>query len=82
MRCIIALLVGLLISMPALSADRGGARIREREAALQMVERHHVTERYRYHVPVSAFSQRRSDEPRPHSRWRPQNGAPIPDPMW
>ena len=82
MRRVIALLVGLLVSMPAHSADRDGARIREREAAFQTIERHHVTERYRYHVPVSAFSQRRSDEPRPHATWRPQHGAPMPAPMW
>jgi hypothetical protein len=34
--------------------------------------RHPVTERYRYYVPTSAFSQRRRDDPRAHAKWLPE----------
>ena len=61
--------------MPAQAADREGPRQRDRDATYQSIARHPVTERYRYYVPTSAFSQRRSDEPRAHAKWRPQ---PIP----
>lgn len=82
MRRLLALTVWLFASTPAYCVDRDGPRARERDAAFQTIQRHHVIERYRYYVPISAFSQRRSDEPRANSKWRPQQNAPAPDPMW
>jgi hypothetical protein len=59
-------------ALPVQAADREGPRQRERDAAYQFIVRHPVTERYRYYVPTSAFSQRRRDEPRAHAKWLPQ----------
>ena len=58
-----------LVTAPAYCADREEARVRVREAAYQAIQRHQVTERYRYYVPVSAFAQRRGDEAGGYS-WR------------
>jgi hypothetical protein len=81
MKPILALIIILLGSASAHCADREEARVRLRDAAYQTVLRHHVTERYRYHVPVSAFAQRRGDEPRAHAKWQPRQDA-APDPVW
>jgi hypothetical protein len=81
MRRVIAL-VAVFAAMPTQAADRDGSRQREREAAYQTIERFPVTERYRYYVPTSAFTQRRSDEPRAHAKWRPQPNTPRTDPAW
>jgi hypothetical protein len=65
-------LVLAFAALPVQAADREGPRHRERDAAYQFIARHPVTERYRYYVPTSAFSQRRRDEPRAHAKWLPQ----------
>ena len=68
MKQLLALITVLLVSTPAYCADREEARVRVREAAYQAIQRHQVTERYRYYVPTSAFAQRRGDEPRMHTK--------------
>ena len=60
---LIALIV-VVAALPVQAADREGPRQGERDVAYQAMARHPVTERYRYCVPTSAFSQRRRDEPR------------------
>ena len=74
--------LAVFAALPVQAADREGPRQRERDAAYQFIARYPVTERYRYYVPTSAFSQRRIDEPRVHAKWRPQ---PMPlgsEPAW
>jgi len=68
MKQLLALITVLLVATPAYCADREEARVRVREAAYQAIQRHQVTERYRYYVPVSAFAQRRGDDPRMHTK--------------
>ena len=75
MRRVIALLT-VFSAVPAQAADHDTSRQREREAAYQTIERHPVTERYRYYLPTSVLAQRRSDEPRAHAKWRPQPNTP------
>jgi hypothetical protein len=70
MKHFLALVMVLLGFASANCADREEARIRLRDAPYQTIERQQVTERYRYYVPVSAFAQRRSDEPRAYAKWR------------
>lgn len=82
MRRVIALSILLFAFSPAYCADREGPRDRERDAAWQTLQRQHVIERYRYRVPVSAFAQRRSDDPRAHARWLPYRQPTAPEPMW
>ena len=72
MKQLLALITVLLVTPPAYCADREEARVRVREAAYQAIQRHQVTERYRYYVPVSAFAQRRGDEPRVHTKYLSQ----------
>ena len=79
MKQLLALITVLLVSTPAYCADREEARVRVREAAYQATQRHQVTERYRYYVPVSAFAQRRGDDPRVHTKYLSQPPTP-PDP--
>lgn len=67
--------LAVFAALPVQAADREGPRQRERDAAYQFIARHQVTERYRYYVPTSAFSQRRIDEPRVHARWLPSSDA-------
>ena len=69
-------------ALPVHAADREGPRQRERDAAYQTIARHSVTERYRYYVPTSAFSQRRRDEPRAHAKWLPQPKMVGNEPAW
>jgi len=69
MKQLLALITVLLVATPAYCADREEARVRVREAAYQTIQRHQVTERYRYYVPVSAFAQRRGEEPRVHTKY-------------
>lgn len=75
-------LVAVVAAMPVQAADREGPRQRERDAAYQAMARHPVTERYRYYVPTSAFSQRRRDEPRAHAKWLPEPMLVGTDPVW
>ena len=77
MKQLLALITVLLVSTPAYCADREEARVRVREAAYQAIQRHQVTERYRYYVPVSAFAQRRGDEPRVHTKYLSQPPPPA-----
>jgi hypothetical protein len=72
----------VITALPVQAADREGPRQRERDAAYQLMARHPVTERYRYYVPTSAFSQRRRDEPRAHAKWVPQPLLVGTDPAW
>ena len=76
MKRLLALATFLIISSPAYCADREEARVRLRDAVYQTIQRHQVTERYLYYVPVSAFTQRRGDEPRIYTRHRPIPSAP------
>ena len=71
-----------LAALPVQAADREGPRPRERDAAYEFVVRHPVTERYRFYVPTSAFSQRRRDESRAHAKWLPQPMLVENDPAW
>ena len=80
MKRLLALATFLVVSSPAYCADREEARVRLRDAAYQTIQRHQVTERYRYYVPVSAFAQRRSDEPRIHMKHR--SIPPAQDAVW
>ena len=82
MRRLVALTVAMSFTSPAYCVDRNGPRSRELDAAWQTVQRQQVIERYRYYVPVSAFSQRRGDDPRAHYRWRPHQKSVEPEPMW
>ena len=81
MQRVIAILA-VVSAVPAQAADRDTSRHREREAPYQTIERHPVTERYRYYVPSSVFAQRRSDEPRAHAKWRPQPNTPRTATAW
>lgn len=65
-------LLAVLAAFPVQAADREGPRQRERDAAYYFIARHPVTERYRYYVPTFALSQHRIDDPRMHTKWRPQ----------
>src|SRR5688500_3998867 len=67
--------LAVFAALPVQAADRERALYRDRDAAYQLIAGYPVTERYRYYVPTSAFSQRRSDETRVHAKWRRQ---PIP----
>ncbi len=80
MKPLLVLALFLIVPSAAYCAEREDARVRLREAAYQAIQRHQVTERYRYYVPVSAFAQRRGDEPRVHTKYlsRP---PPPPDPF-
>jgi hypothetical protein len=75
-------LMALLVALPVQAADREEPRQRERDAAYQFIARHPVTERYRYYVPTSAFSQRRRDEPCAHAKWLPQPTLVRNEPAW
>jgi hypothetical protein len=75
-------LVLVIAAVPVQAADREEPRQRERDAAYQLMVRHPVTERYRYYVPTSAFSQRRRDEPRAHAKWLPQPMLVGNEPSW
>ena len=81
MRRVIALLA-VFAALPTQAAERDRPRERERNAAYQTIERHPVTERYRYYVPTSVFAQHRRDEPRAHAKWHPQPSIPSTPPAW
>lgn len=74
--------LAIFAALPVQAADREGPRHRERDAAYQFIALHPVTERYRYFVPTSAFSQRRIDEQRAHAKWRPQPTPLGSEPAW
>ena len=78
---LIALIV-VVAALPVQAADREGPRQGERDVAYQAMARHPVTERYRYYVPTSAFSQRRRDEPRAHAKWLPEPMLVGTGPAW
>ena len=72
----------MFAALPVQAADREGPRQRERDAAYQLIAGYPVTERYRYYVPSSVFSQRRSDQPRVHAEWRPRPMRLDSEPAW
>ena len=75
-------LIFLFAALPVQAADREAPRQRERDAAYLSMARHPVIDRYRYYVPISAFTQRRRDEHRAHAKWLPQPMLVGTDPVW
>lgn len=82
MRRLLVAMILLGAAGSAHGADRDGQPLRERDAAWQMVERQFVAERYRYYVPVSAFTEQRGSEPRAAAKWRPAPSVPVRESMW